>query len=516
MLPLLPTNGKHDTTLFKRVLESINGILRFDFDDSRNRTAAEVFAGVYPENPSYPPTDPRRWGLPLDFASDCTPTLNKIIAIANSSPQMLYIDWPAGVFYFNSKPDDVNGTLFIRGQGKNNTYLIRNYTESTASNGLFTYKQGGGRAPSGSGLQDLLVATGSGCTGGALISLIAPSSGDGPDWCRFESLRLTNSQGVGGTGNGPDYLFYIDGSARTSPPGVRNTWINNSIIFAGATGAAYFKGCNGLHSIGTSYAAGGSVSGKVVLTGDATVKSNDCAFVGGVLYGMDLDYCNLLLVDSQEINGDITNTANVSNVVVRGKQSSGTVQTNWTGSVYQSPEGFPYQGQVFAGDTIIGDTANIGSAPRAYIKGGSSGPVVYGEQTAANGYVFNSKAVSNGGTYYHMNLDDAGTAHGSISSNGTNASFNTTSDARLKYDIRPAIGSGAVIDNIRIRSFKWKINDSAQRYGVIAQEIEQVFPECVTVGIDDESTLSVDYSKMVPLLVLEIQELRKRVAGLEK
>lgn len=62
MLPLLPTNGISEPNLWRRVLESINGVLTFNFDDSRVATPAERSVGVTPVNPSYPFADLRRYG----------------------------------------------------------------------------------------------------------------------------------------------------------------------------------------------------------------------------------------------------------------------------------------------------------------------------------------------------------------------------------------------------------------------------------------------------------------------
>lgn len=62
MLPLLPTNGIAEPNLWRRVLESINGVLTFNFDDSRVATPAERSVGVTPVNPSYPFADLRRYG----------------------------------------------------------------------------------------------------------------------------------------------------------------------------------------------------------------------------------------------------------------------------------------------------------------------------------------------------------------------------------------------------------------------------------------------------------------------
>jgi hypothetical protein len=50
---------------------------------------------------------------------------------------------------------------------------------------------------------------------------------------------------------------------------------------------------------------------------------------------------------------------------------------------------------------------------------------------------------------------------------------------------------------------------------MVAQELNTVVPEAVTVPEDVDEMMKVDYSKLVPMLVKEIQSLRARVAQLE-
>lgn len=108
---------------------------------------------------------------------------------------------------------------------------------------------------------------------------------------------------------------------------------------------------------------------------------------------------------------------------------------------------------------------------------------------------------------------------GSVAMTATSTSYNTSSDERLKENIEDAADPGAVIDAIQIRQFDWIATGEHQDYGVVAQELEQVYPPAVpeaTVGPDGEEMYrGVDYSKLVPLLVKEVQLLRARVAQLE-
>ena len=104
---------------------------------------------------------------------------------------------------------------------------------------------------------------------------------------------------------------------------------------------------------------------------------------------------------------------------------------------------------------------------------------------------------------------------GSVSVTGSATSYNTSSDQRLKENIQDADDAGSKIDAIQVRQFDWKSDGSHQDYGVIAQELVEVAPEAVTAGETEDDMMSVDYSKLVPTLIKEIQTLRNRVAQLE-
>jgi len=108
-----------------------------------------------------------------------------------------------------------------------------------------------------------------------------------------------------------------------------------------------------------------------------------------------------------------------------------------------------------------------------------------------------------------------GSLVGSITHTTTSTAYNTSSDYRLKENIVDAPSASDDIDAIQVRSFDWKADGSHQKYGMVAQELQTVAPEAVSEGATEEEMMGVDYSKLVPMLVKEIQSLRARVAQLE-
>jgi hypothetical protein len=104
---------------------------------------------------------------------------------------------------------------------------------------------------------------------------------------------------------------------------------------------------------------------------------------------------------------------------------------------------------------------------------------------------------------------------GDITVGVSSTAYNTSSDQRLKENITDANDAGDKIDAIKVRQYDWKVNGSHQDYGMVAQELMTVAPEVVSVPEDPEKMMGVDYSKLVPMMLKEIQSLRARVAQLE-
>jgi hypothetical protein len=156
-----------------------------------------------------------------------------------------------------------------------------------------------------------------------------------------------------------------------------------------------------------------------------------------------------------------------------------------------------------------------------YISAGSGGQVQAGklgisfDANTFQGIALQETTFGSGSSFIlFANL--SGTAIGSITQSGTsNVLYNTSSDARLKENIEDADDAANLIDAIHVRKFDWKADGEHQRYGFIAQELLEVAPEAVSQPADPDATMGVDYSKLVPMLVKELQSLRARVAQLE-
>jgi len=109
----------------------------------------------------------------------------------------------------------------------------------------------------------------------------------------------------------------------------------------------------------------------------------------------------------------------------------------------------------------------------------------------------------------------AGGGIGSITQNGTTGVlYNTSSDQRLKTNIVDAPQGN--IDQIKVRSFDWIADGSHQEYGMVAQELVEVAPYAVHQPTNPEEMMGVDYSKLVPMMIKEIQDLKAEVNQLKQ
>ena len=102
---------------------------------------------------------------------------------------------------------------------------------------------------------------------------------------------------------------------------------------------------------------------------------------------------------------------------------------------------------------------------------------------------------------------------GTIQSNNAQTRYQTTSDYRLKEDVKDFNGL-EIASNIPVYDFKWKDLDE-RSYGVKAHELEPHLPYAVSGEKDGEEHQGVDYSKKVPVLLKSIQELKQKVEDLE-
>jgi len=145
-----------------------------------------------------------------------------------------------------------------------------------------------------------------------------------------------------------------------------------------------------------------------------------------------------------------------------------------------------------------------------------SNNVVIGAVAVASATADDQLVISSGdGGMFWAKGDSAGACY-----QGDNATaWSTTSDRRLKRDIADATKGLDAINAVQVRTFRFRkdnpytLDPETSRVGVIAQELEEVFPEAVTENVGGHKTVSTDSINWA--LLKAVQELSAKVEALE-
>ena len=115
---------------------------------------------------------------------------------------------------------------------------------------------------------------------------------------------------------------------------------------------------------------------------------------------------------------------------------------------------------------------------------------------------------------FYVNGSDRGT----ITSNTSGTTYNTTSDRRLKTDIQPIADGTEKLMAMNPVTHKWKADPHTGEtvHGFIAQEMQEIAPEAVHGDPDGEAMMSMDYGRITPILVAALQDAHKKIKALEE
>jgi hypothetical protein len=109
----------------------------------------------------------------------------------------------------------------------------------------------------------------------------------------------------------------------------------------------------------------------------------------------------------------------------------------------------------------------------------------------------------------------SGTNEGSVSVTTTGTTYNTTSDIRLKTDINPIADATDKLMAMNAVTHKWKADPDADAvHGFIAQEMQEIVPEAVSKGDNEDDMWSMDYGRITPVLVAALQDAHKKIEEL--
>jgi hypothetical protein len=264
-------------------------------------------------------------------------------------------------------------------------------------------------------------------------------------------------------------------------------------------------GSTGLNStaIGATAASTGAFT-TVSATGNLTLSAANPSLIGGTNAG-SVSIQNPDAGAYISIYGS-THATKANKIEIVG--TGGVTLTN----------GLAVTGSLSATGNVVAfsDSANGNSAFESTFSGTTRNGLDLADSTDTSGVFF--------GVFRKAN----GVAIGSITRVTTTDAvvYNTTSDGRLKENLRDFTDSGRLIDSLKPRVFDWKNSDENGKnvVGFVAQEQHAADPifahiGAVSVGDEDSETITKQWqrsdSALIPILVAELKSVRARLAALE-
>ncbi len=197
-------------------------------------------------------------------------------------------------------------------------------------------------------------------------------------------------------------------------------------------------------------------------------------------------------------NADIKAAANIA----RSKLASGTLNhvviNDGTGVLSSEA-----QLAVSRGGTGVSSLSNVTSTGSTLTVTGGTGAVIGGNVNVDLPNVGPGAGTIGGGAQYvnTITLDNQGRV--------TGATAGTPSDIRLKENVERIQGAFEKVQQVNGYTYDWidKSTDPNQQLGVIAQELEQIFPNLVYTN--ENGYKSVNYIGLIPVLIEAIKEQQK-------
>lgn len=283
---------------------------------------------------------------------------------------------------------------------------------------------------------------------------------------------INNSTSVSNANHGTRNTYMGFSSGKNNTTGYRNTFIGNLTGFQNTTGwentfIGAFSGNDNTSGFNNLFV--GSNSGR-----------NTTAGFQNTFIGQSSGFTN----ETGSDNTFIGNAAGQSN----SSGSRNVYMGQWAGRMNQTGAGNVFLGYR-AGSNELGSN-------KLYIENSDSAtPLIYGE--------FDSNEV---------------TVNGNLCYTGT---LNACSDKRYKKNISSIVNPLKNLEKINGVTHEWKHNEFPDKvwkqgveYGIIAQEVRDVFPHIVNE--DEHGYLSVDYPKLTPILIEAIKEQQRIIEKLKE
>jgi len=338
--------------------------------------------------------------------------------------------------------------------------------------------------------------------------------------------------GKGGTANVTNTAFGINALAGPNTNANQSLTAIGQSALAASTGSFYSVAI-GTQSMFKTTATSYSTAVGAYSLYNQTTGTNNTAIGNSALYGVTTAQDNVG-VGNSVLNASTTGSYNVcvgnlalvsnttgANNTAVGYQAGYTQTTATTNTFIGTQAGY----YVTTGNSNVMIGSNAGALSvnattgdgNVYIGGGVRGSAAGNTQEIVIGYLTTGKGSSTG----FINPNSGGVYQGNNSS-----SWSTTSDQRLKKNIVDNTVGLSAINGIQVRNFEYRlpeevtelpqnqaINIAGVQLGAIAQELQQILPDCVKT--ESTGVLAVNPDNIMWHMINAIKELNAKVIALE-
>jgi len=311
----------------------------------------------------------------------------------------------------------------------------------------------------------------------------------------FTVMKATNTNGYGKFGvrdTGPAYIesassqgigFYVNGGGTTAAfmdssgnvgigTSSPSTYTASKLVSYAATGDVW----NSTDAVAATAGSGFHFYNNGTLRGEINTGGSSFSAWGGANSFNILGFANAPMTFA-------TNSAERMRIDSSGNLLVGTTTANGKFSLVQAANGAVLYVQNslssgFTGPMIFSNSVSAASTNWYHLYGVSSGNTVLNIAIYGNGNIVNA-----------------------------NNSYGAISDVSLKENIVDATPKLSDLMQVKIRNYNLKSDeDKTKQIGVVAQELETVFPAMIETNKD--GIKGVKYSVFVPMLIKAIQELK--------
>jgi hypothetical protein len=174
--------------------------------------------------------------------------------------------------------------------------------------------------------------------------------------------------------------------------------------------------------------------------------------------------------------------------------------------------GLPSERMRIKGDGNVGiGTTTMYRTGLNVVSGGTGGQIAirHPNQTGSRHWYIGVEGSNDVVNFYADN------SQGVYMSRGDTA-WSANSDERLKTDLIPITDALNKLNTLRTVTGRYKKDEVGKsRSFLLAQDVLKVFPEAVDIKDDEDKTLGLRYSELVPLLIKGIQELKSELDELK-